>query len=402
MMNKNLFASMSDVSVIAGKLGKISIGRPEVRWPVLFASPQDEVRTVASRMIEFDLDEIPVIDRKRVVGVVSLKSIVRGSIHPGSKVKNITVKAPELHPWSNVFDLAEAIVNTGYRQLPVVEDGKLVGIADRTLLVRLIGSIREINAIPVSDVMTPSVTTLKEGDYLDRAFEIMRSTGIRAIPLVNDGGRMVALLRISDLVSIVVRGNSSETMGELVGRANPVEIRVGSIAHRNFQSVKSGETMGKVLSLMSSDEVTSLPVLENGVPAGIITKFDVAQLVLSLLVRESVYVQINGISDAELLDVMHTEVEKSVKRIENISRPISFYIHVHSYNSEFGRIKYSLSGKLQTVDRLFVAKSFDWDLIKTTQDLLSKLERMVKEMKAMKVSSRRRKRSERHMPSDQY
>ncbi|MBX8631696.1 MAG: CBS domain-containing protein [Thermoplasmata archaeon] len=402
MMNKNLFASMSDVSVIAGKLGKISIGRPEVRWPVLFASPQDEVRTVASRMIEFDLDEIPVIDRKRVVGVVSLKSIVRGSIHPGSKVKNITVKAPELHPWSNVFDLAEAIVNTGYRQLPVVEDGKLVGIADRTLLVRLIGSIREINAIPVSDVMTPSVTTLKEGDYLDRAFEIMRSTGIRAIPVVNDGGRMVALLRISDLVSIVVRGNSSETMGELVGRANPVEIRVGSIAHRNFQSVKSGETMGKVLSLMSSDEVTSLPVLENGVPAGIITKFDVAQLVLSLLVRESVYVQINGISDAELLDVMHTEVEKSVKRIENISRPISFYIHVHSYNSEFGRIKYSLSGKLQTVDRLFVAKSFDWDLIKTTQDLLSKLERMVKEMKAMKVSSRRRKRSERHMPSDQY
>ncbi|MCL5437319.1 MAG: CBS domain-containing protein, partial [Candidatus Thermoplasmatota archaeon] len=381
-MNKNLFASMSDVSVIAGKLGKISIGRPEVRWPVLFASPQDEVRTVASRMIEFDLDEIPVIDRKRVVGVVSLKSIVRGSIHPGSKVKNITVKAPELHPWSNVFDLAEAIVNTGYRQLPVVEDGKLVGIADRTLLVRLIGSIREINAIPVSDVMTPSVTTLKEGDYLDRAFEIMRSTGIRAIPVVNDGGRMVALLRISDLVSIVVRGNSSETMGELVGRANPVEIRVGSIAHRNFQSVKSGETMGKVLSLMSSDEVTSLPVLENGVPAGIITKFDVAQLVLSLLVRESVYVQINGISDAELLDVMHTEVEKSVKRIENISRPISFYIHVHSYNSEFGRIKYSLSGKLQTVDRLFVAKSFDWDLIKTTQDLLSKLERMVKEMKA--------------------
>ncbi len=148
--------------------------------------------------------------------------------------------------------------------------------------------------------------------------------------------------------------------------------------------------------------MTSLPILDDGVPVGILSKFDVAQLVMSMLVRESVYVQITGISDPDVLDMIYNEVQKTMKKIENISRPISLYIHVHSYNSEFGRIKYSLSGKLQTVERLFVAKSFDWEPVRTTQDLLSKLEGMVKEMKSIKIKSRKRRKSQRHAVSEEY
>ncbi len=400
--NENLFAAMGNVSVISGKLGKISIGKPQAKWPILFASPQDELTAVASKMIEFDLDEIPVMDRKTVVGVVSLKSILKGSIQPATKVKSIMLSTPELHPWSNVFDLAEAIINTGYRQIPVVDDGKLAGIADRTFLVKLISGIKEIGGISVRDVMTPSVITLNQNDFLDSAFETFRSTGVRAVPVVDNDGKMNSLLKISDLVSVVMRGKSSETAGELVGRANPVEITVSSIARREFSYLKQEDRMNRALALMSSEEVTSLPVLDNGVPVGILSKFDVAQLVMSMLVRESVYVQITGISDPDVLDMIYNEVQKTMKKIENISRPISLYIHVHSYNSEFGRIKYSFSGKLQTVERLFVAKSFDWEPVRTTQDLLSKLEGMVKEMKSIKIKSRKRRKSQRHAVSEEY
>lgn len=401
-MNEGLFASMTNVSIIAGKLGKLSVGRPQSKWPILFASPEDEVRNVISRMVELDLDEIPVIDRKEVMGIISLKTVVkRKNIPPATKVRSLITKPPELHPWSNVFDLAHAIINTGFRQIPVVEDGRLAGVADRTALVRLVAGVKELRGIKVEEVMSPGAITLHENDYVDKAFETLRSTGIRAVPVINDSGRITSMLLISDLASLVVNGRSRETVGEIAGRANPVEITVGSIARKDFPSLSREDSMEKVFRMMSSEDTGSIPVLENGMPVGVITKYDIAQLVASLQIRESVYVQITGVSDSEILDTMYGEIGKSMKRIENISRPVSLYIHVHEYGSEFGKIKYSLSGKLQTADRLFVAKSFEWDPMRTVQDLLSKLERMVKEMKSIKVSSRKRKKSTRMAQTDE-
>jgi len=401
-MNESLFGSMTNVSVIAGKLGKLSVGRSQSKWPILFASPDDEVSNVISRMVELDLDEIPVIDRKQVIGIISLKTIVkRKNIPPATKVRSLITKSPELYPWSNVFDLASAIVNTGFRQIPVVEDGRLAGVADRTALVRLVSGVKELGNITVNEVMSPGAITLLESDYVDRAFETIRSTGIRAVPVVNESGKMTSMLRMSDLASLVVSGRSRETVGEIAGRANPVEITVGSIARKDYPVLSRDDRMDKVFKMMCSEETGSVPVLENGAPVGIITKYDVAQLVLSLQVRESVYVQITGVSDSDLLDTMYGEIGKSMKRIENISRPVSLYIHVHEYGSEFSKIKYSLSGKLQTADRLFVAKSFEWDPTRTVQDLLSKLEKMVKEMKSMKVSLKKRKKSVRMTETDE-
>ncbi len=395
-MDSTIFGSMTDVSVMAGKMAKISIGKSEISGGLVYASPEEEIRNVISKMVEGDLDEIPVMERKKVVGILSMKSVVRrGILPPTTKVKTLMATAPELHPWNNVFDLAEAIVNTGFRQLPVTEDGKLVGIADRTLLVRLASTVKELGRVSVSDVMTPSVITLSESEYVDRAYETMRSTGIRSIPVVDDSGRMTSILSISDLVPIGSRGRSRQTFGEIVGNANPVEVTVGSIANKDFPSVSPEDRMDKAMKLMSEVQVRSLPVLSNGVLKGLITKYDIAQMVTSLKVRETVYVQITGMSDEGILEDMYNEVQKSMNRIENISRPVSLYLHIHTYSSEFSKVKYSISAKLLTVDRLFVAKAFDWEPLKTVQELLYRLERMVKEMKSMRVDARKRKKSAR-------
>ena len=395
-MDNTIFGSMTEVNIIAGKMAKISIGRPEVRGALVYTAPEEEIRNVFSKMLEKDLDEVPVMEKKKVVGVLSLRSMVRRKNLPSTtKVKTLMTKAPELHPWSNVFDLAEAIINTGFRQLPVTENGKLVGVADRTLLVRLASSVRELSSVHISDVMTPSVVTLSEDEYVDKAFETMRSTGVRTIPVVDKSGRMTSILSISDLAHLGMKTKTSQTFGEIVGDANPVEVSVGSIAERDFSSMEPDEKLEKAMKIMQSYDVQSIPVLSGGTPMGILTKYDIAQAIASLQVRDSVYVQITGLDDEGILEEMYDEIQKSMNRIEKISRPVSFYLHIHTYSSEFSKVKYSLSAKLSTVDRMFVAKSFDWDPLKTVQDLLYKLERMVKEMKSMRVEARKRKKSAR-------
>jgi CBS domain-containing protein len=383
--------SSLDIDTLLGKLTKLKVGRPQVEGGLIYASPEQELRHIVPRMVEHDLDEIPVLSGKRVMGVLSIKSVVkRRNLPPSTKVQAVMLSPPELTPESSAIDLANAIVSSGFREIPVVENGRLAGIADRTLLVRLISDISELRKIDVSEIMTPSVITLREEDYIDRAFETIRSTGIRSVPVVDREGKMTSLLTLSDLARLGMRGKQRETFGEIVGSANPVEITVGSIAGKNFEYVVPGDTSEKLFRIMVRDDVRSVPVLREGVPVGIITKYDIAQLVNSLKAEDSVFVQITGLDDTDLREELFEDVGKSMRRIDRISRPLAIYIHVHTYNSEFGRIKYSFSARLQTVDRLYVAKSFDWDARKGVQEMLSKLERMVKETKSMRVERRKR------------
>lgn len=379
-----------DVETVSRKLSRLTVGRPQVRGGLIYSTPEQEIGKVVPRMLENDLDEIPVLSGKEVVGVLSLKVIVRRkNLPPTTKTDAIMLHSPELTPESSAMDLAAAIVASGFRQLLVTEKGRFVGIADRTLLVQLASRIDELAQMEVEQIMTPSVFTLHEGDYVDRAFEAFRSTGVRFMPVIDSDGRMTGALSVTDLARLGMRGRSRETFGEIVGSANPVEITVGSIASREFASVSPGDTMRKLFGIMLNDEVRAVPVLREGAPVGIVTKYDIAQLVNSLKPQERVYVQITGLHDRELRDELFNEVGKSMKRIDRVSRPVAAYIHVHTYNSEFGKIKYSFSAKLQTVDRLFVAKAHEWDPIRGMQETLDKLERLVMKMKSIKMDRRK-------------
>ncbi|MEM3852041.1 MAG: CBS domain-containing protein [Methanomassiliicoccales archaeon] len=382
--------SDTEASNALSAVRRIQIGRPLPEGELVYATPEQELRKVVPRMLKANLDEIPVISGKRVLGVLSLRQIVRKrNLPPAAKVEHLLVPHPSLSPESTPLELAKAIVNTGFRELPVTERERLIGIADRTLLVKLVSGIQELRHIPVSSIMTPVVHTLREEEYVDKAFELIRSTGVRSIPVVDEAGRMVSLLTLGDLAGIGVREKRSETFGELVGNAYPVEITVGSLASKDFLYVSPSEGTSKLFTLMKREGVDSVPVLENGRIVGIITKFDVAQLVASLDRGDTVLVQINGIQDDELREELFAEVGKSVKKIDRMSRPLSLYIHVHAYSSEFSKIKYSFSARLQTDDGLFVAKSFDWNPVNAIQDTMAKLERMVREQKERKLGRRK-------------
>lgn len=50
------------------------------------------------------------------------------------------------------------------------------------------------------DVMTPSVITLRESDSLAAAMKTLQSRHITGAPVVNDAGRLVGLLSLTDLI----------------------------------------------------------------------------------------------------------------------------------------------------------------------------------------------------------
>jgi acetoin utilization protein AcuB len=97
-------------------------------------------------------------------------------------------------------------------QLPVVDDGRLVGIvAERDLRAAspdvddLVDALPEREGVPTPDripietVMTREVVVLRPEDTVEEAARLMRTRRIAAIPIV-DGERIVGVLTRGDVI----------------------------------------------------------------------------------------------------------------------------------------------------------------------------------------------------------
>ncbi|MFP5111150.1 CBS domain-containing protein [Bacillaceae bacterium C204] len=93
----------------------------------------DNVYEVALKMKELNVGAIPILDQDKIVGMITDRDIVIRGVaekHPGSsKVEDIMSKQLiTVTPDSTSKEAAKLMAEHQIRRLPVVEEGKLVGI----------------------------------------------------------------------------------------------------------------------------------------------------------------------------------------------------------------------------------------------------------------------------------
>jgi acetoin utilization protein AcuB len=82
------------------------------------------------------------------------------------------------------------------RRVPVVEDGKLLGIVTKS---DLLGTGKKHSAVTtIANVMTRNPETLEQEDTLEAAATLMLKEKISGVPVL-DGGRVVGIITESDL-----------------------------------------------------------------------------------------------------------------------------------------------------------------------------------------------------------
>jgi CBS domain-containing protein len=103
----------------------------------------------------------------------------------------------------------------GVRHLPVIENGRLVGIVSRGDL-REASSKAAVNAdtyelnfmlsrLSVSQLMTRKVVTVTPDAFIVHAAELMTERKIAGLPVVEKDGSVVGIITESDLLNLLVR-----------------------------------------------------------------------------------------------------------------------------------------------------------------------------------------------------
>ena len=145
--------------------------------------------------------------------------------------------------------------------------------------------------------------------------------------------------------------------------------------------------------IMSTKKISTLPVTDGNELIGVLTEYDIIELISACREREQLYVQISGLTDEEKVytDAMYDDISVEITKICKICKPDSLSIHVSRYNEEGDRKKYSLIGKLFANGITYNSKVIGWDLIQANKDLMKKLTEDVNQRKEIIKDARRRK-----------
>ena len=151
--------------------------------------------------------------------------------------------------------------------------------------------------------------------------------------------------------------------------------------------------MAEAVDIMVENRFSTLPVVEGKDLVGIITEYDILELISACRERDMLFVQISGLEDDEkdYVDAIYADIEAMVAKVSKIYKPESFTMHVSRYNDNGGNFKYSISARLFINGTAIISKEVGWDLTKTAADLITKMEDQVVNMKDSKVTFRKRK-----------
>jgi CBS domain-containing protein len=119
----------------------------------------------------------------------------------------------------SIRDVARIMKNQDTGVVPVVDGKRIIGlITDRDIVVRGLAEGKNLENVRVNELMTKSVRSVREDASVNEALELMSSAEIRRIAVVNNNDELVGIVSLGDIASQTNQdgkvGNAVENISE--------------------------------------------------------------------------------------------------------------------------------------------------------------------------------------------
>ncbi len=232
-------------------------------------------------MVRNGLTGLPVIRASdgKLMGVVSRRDLFRN--FEEEQLSLIMKKGcMTISPDAPIEEAAQVFSTHRIHRLPVVEDGKLIGIITPTDLLKFVKDMK--TPMTAEDVIRTTCVTAWEGEPLAYTVSAMRISDVPAVPVLDEHGRLTGIFTDRDLFSDQAKDSEAlkelgiADIGNMAGARNVLPLfysatdkyqsddrKVSDVMIRNPYSVFKKTNLSEVAKTMISNDYGQVPVHGN-------------------------------------------------------------------------------------------------------------------------------------------
>jgi len=247
---------------------------------VIFVDKDVDLRYVLSLMKKYEITKIPVVENKKLIGVIT-DNIIAYKL--GSKRKR-GVPASRLHassvtdkdieiisPDTDIKTILRKVGEPGPTLLNVIVNDTLVGIITKADLLPLVKSNKQLK-----DIMQKKIHTVSPDDRVIHARRILIDENIARLPVI-DMGKLVGIISDTEIAFALAKVKRSFPLGKQKHQLD--ELLVEDVMKVSVTWTEPSVTASDAAEIMIKNNIGALPLIENNAVVGIVTRTDLLKTI---------------------------------------------------------------------------------------------------------------------------
>lgn len=224
----------------------------------VFVKPKDLVTKARGIMRDFGYRALPVLENDKIIGIVTRADILRitsskANVEIGGIMKKEVITTTSE---TEIFSVIKEITKRGIRQLPVIDNGKLVGIISSMDILRgLFKNKHTPTKSKVEEIMTKEVIFCNEEDELSKVWEKIYERGFSGLPVLRKG-KVVGMITRSDIIK-----HGSIRLSKESGRVRNVTMK--TVMRTPALVIKPETKISDAVEMMCKRKISRLPVVND-------------------------------------------------------------------------------------------------------------------------------------------
>ena len=239
-----------------------------------------DLQHVLNLMKKHDITKIPVVEDKKLVGVVTddVIAVKLGSIRkrgvPASRLHASSVTDKDIEtvsPGTDVREILKKVGEPGPTMLTVVENDKLVGVITKADLLPLVKSKKRL-----LEIMQKRIHSVSPDDRVVHARRMMINEGFARLPVISQG-KLLGMISDTEIAFALADVKKSIPLGRQKHRLD--ELLVEDVMKTPVIWTEPGMAVSDAAKIMMKRNVGALVLIENDTIVGIVTRTDLLKTI---------------------------------------------------------------------------------------------------------------------------